>query len=198
MSDKLDRITGTESIKKYFDTDYIGAYSIDEGMEPILTIEGIYHGDLTLIGGRKEHHVVLKFKESRVTGIDEVKPMILNSTNRQALKKVYGSDSAAVLEGKRIQLYIDPKVRNPSDGELGPALRIRAITPKPAAPAAPTPAPVCADCKQPIPDHAGAPARHIAASTNQKYGRPLCYDCSQIAKAAMEAQMAEGGTPNAN
>ena len=87
MAKELTRITGDVSIKRYFDTDYIGAYSIDDGIEPILTIDSIWHGELTLGGGRKENHVVMKFREQQVPGVDEVKPLILNSTNRKNAEK---------------------------------------------------------------------------------------------------------------
>ena len=170
MSDKLERITGETSLKKYFDTDYIGAYSIDDGIEPILTIDSVWHGDLTLGGGRKEHHVLLKFKEPRVPGVEEVKPMILNATNRKTLKKVYGDDSAKALEDKKIQLYIDPKVRDPQDGGFTEGLRIRPFKPKEA-----TPMPTkCADTGKEITATEKMTAAQIAAATQKKYGRPLC------------------------
>ena len=38
--------------------------------------------------GRKEPHVVIEFKEKSVQGVEEVKPLILNATNRKALKKL--------------------------------------------------------------------------------------------------------------
>lgn len=198
MPDKLDRITGTESLKKYFDTDYLGAYSIDDGKEPILTIEGVYQGDLTLTGGRKEHHVVLKFVERAVPGIDEVKPMILNTTNRATLKKIYGQDSADVLTGKQLQLYIDPKVRNPSDGQDGPALRIKARAPRNAgnAPQPAQPAVACADCGQTITEAGGIKADTMAAGTMKKYGRSMCLACWRKQDAVDKAKL-DGGAGEA-
>lgn len=201
MADKLERITGDASIKKYFDTDYLGAYSIDEGVEPIVTIEGIWHGDLTLGGGRKEHHVLLKFKEKSVRGIEEVKPLILNATNRKTLKKVYGDDSAKALEDKKIQLYIDPKVRDPQDGGFTEGLRIRPFKPKESAPTAQSaPIPPCADCREEIRDFIDGNGKTVSAkriyeASLSKYGEGLCSSCA--AKAAIAASAEAEGTENA-
>ena len=185
MSDKLERIVGDASIKRYFDTEYIGAYSLDEGAEPILTIDSLWHGVITLGGGRKEHHVVMKFKERSVPGIEEVKPLILNATNRKALKKMYGSDSAANLEGRKIQLYIDPHVRDPQDGGFTEGLRIRSKIPKQNVTST-----KCTDCGAEIQGAGKFSGQQIAQYTYQKYGKPLCSACATKIKAAEDAQKA--------
>lgn len=186
MAKGLERITGSASIKRYYDTDYIGAYSIDEGVEPILTIDSLWYGELTLGGGRKETHVVVKFREKQVPGVDDVKPLILNATNRKTLKKLFGDDSAATLEGKRIQLYIDPKVRDPQDGGYTEGLRIRPHHPKIQAD---TPI-ICARCESAIGGYGRMNARQMAEYTRQSYGEMLCADCATRAKAAKEAAAA--------
>jgi len=183
MADKLTRITGDTSLKRYFNTDYIGAYSIDEGIEPVLTIDSVWHGDLTLGAGRKEHHVIMKFKEKNVPGVEEVKPLILNATNRKTLKKLYGDDSASVLEGRKIQLYIDPRVRDPQDGGFTEGLRIRPTVPKQAVIAT-----KCTDCNAEIQGAGKLTAQQVSQYTYQKYGKPLCSDCATKVKAAEDAQ----------
>lgn len=182
MAKGLERITGDVSIKRYFDTDYIGAYSLDEGAEPVLTIDSIWYGELTLGGGRKENHVVMKFRENRVPGVDEVKPLILNSTNRKTLKKLFGDDTASTLEGKRIQLYIDPKVRDPQDGGFTEGLRIRPFKPtiKDNAPI------VCEGCTGTIAAYGKMSAKQLAEYTRQSYGKMLCSACAAKAKAAKD------------
>lgn len=186
MAKGLERITGDVSIKRYFDTDYIGAYSLDDRAEPILTIDSLWYGDLTLGGGRKEAHVVIEFREKKVPGVDEVKPLILNATNRKTLKKLFGDDSAKVLEGKRIQLYIDPKVRDPQDGGFTEGLRIR-----PFMPALPKNEPIsCARCKKAVSGYGKMDARQMAEYTRQSYGEVLCADCAKAAKAAKETEAA--------
>lgn len=167
----LQQITGLSSLKKYFDSEFIGAYSLDPGAEPILTIDSFWYGDVTLAGGRKEPHVVIKFKEKAVPGVEEVKPLILNATNRKALKKAYGSDAPEVLEGKPIQLYIDPKVRDPQDGGFTEGLRIRPYKPR-------IQIFKCEMCKNEIKAFKNMTASQVVARTEEKYGKKLCYDCA--------------------
>ena len=187
---ELERITGDASLKRYFDTEYIGAYSLDAAIEPILTVESLWYGEVTLAGGRKEPHVIIRFKEKTVKGVEEVKPMILNATNRKALKKAYGADTAEVLEGKQIQLYIDPKVRDPQDGGFTEGLRIRPFKPRPQA----TPKPInCADCGSPIGAFGKKSAEEMAKYTTEKYGKPLCADCAKKVASAAKAEMNEEG-----
>ena len=186
MAKELTRITGDISVKRYFDTDYIGAYSIDDGFEPIVTIDSLWYGELTLGGGRKENHVLMKFREKQVPGVDDVKPMILNSTNRKALKKLFGDDSAEALEGKRIQLYIDPKVRDPQDGGYTEGLRIRQFHPKIAADK-----PIkCDGCAGVVEAYGRMSAKQLAEYTRQNYNKILCAGCAAKAKAEKEAQAA--------
>jgi hypothetical protein len=183
MAKQLERLTGDVSIKRYFETDYIGAYSLDDGAEPILTIDSIWYGELTLGGGRKENHVILKFREKQVPGVDEVKPLILNATNRKTLKKLFGDDSAAALEGKRIQLYVDPKVRDPQDGGFTEGLRIRPFKP----PIKADEPIICEDCTKTVNPFAKMNARQLAEYTRQNYGKVLCADCAAKAKAEKDA-----------
>ena len=186
MSKNLTRITGDISIKRYFDTDYIGAYSIDEGFEPVLTIDSLWHGELTLGGGRKENHVLMKFREKQVPGVDDVKPMILNSTNRKTLKKLFGDDSAEALEGKRIQLYIDPNVRDPQDGGYTEGLRIRPFHPK-----IKSDEPIkCDGCGNVVGAYGRMSAKQLAEYTRQNYKKILCADCAAKAKAKKDVEAA--------
>jgi hypothetical protein len=189
MTDKMQRLTGDVSIKRYFDTDYIGAYSLDDGAEPIVTIDSMWYGELTLAGGRKENHVVLKFKEKSVPGCDEVKPMILNSTNRKALKKAYGNDTPATLEGKRIQLYIDPKVRDPQDGGWTEGLRIRPRIPKESGPA------TCGECGEKIVAAGNMNAAQVLAYAQHRFKANLCAACMKKREEAKKAPDPEPVAP---
>ncbi|MEG2000528.1 MAG: hypothetical protein RR053_03930 [Evtepia sp.] len=175
-SKPMERITGDASLKRYFNSEYIGAYSLDPGVEPILTIDSLWYGDVVLGGGRSEEHVIVRFKEKAVHGVAEVKPLILNATNRKTLKKVYGVDSACALEGKQIQLFIDPKVRDPDGGGFTEGLRIRPFKPRPQA--ATVPLPACTDCKEEITECNGKPPAYMVAYTVKHYGVPLCALCA--------------------
>ena len=151
-------------------------------------IKNLYRGQVTLSRG-KETKNVLSFEEETVPGITEVRPLIVNSTNRQTLKKLYGQVTANALEGKKIQLYIEHGVRNPSNGELTDGIRIRDKKPSANGKA---PAEIkCADCGNGITRSGSFSPEQIIAASKNKYGKALCMECAQKAKAAMEAAEAE-------
>lgn len=186
MSDRLDRVTGNESLRKYFDSAYMGAYSINDGAEPIVTIASVMFGRITLDGGRKEEHVVLQFKEKQVPGMCEVKPLVLNATNQKTLEKLYGK-GADVLTDKRIQFYIDPRVKAVGGGTTE-GVRIRPFVPQEGMQ---IPIPPCTDCGKEIAPAMGKDARWLASYTAKNYGAPLCAECAAIRKAHKDAQNRE-------
>lgn len=173
--DKLDQITGPESLRKYFDSAYMGAYSINPGCEPVVTIAEVLFGKITLDGGRKEEHVVLRFSEREVSGMCEVKPLVLNATNQKTLEKLYGK-GADVLKGKRIQFYIDPAVKAIGGGTTE-GVRIRPFIPRETAPV-----PRCADCGGEITAAMGKRPEYLAKYTTSHYGAPLCAGCASKRK----------------
>lgn len=180
-------LRGDEKLER--DSEYMGADDIDQNTEPVLTIRNLYRGKVTLSRG-KEVKNVLTFVEDKVAGINEVRPLIVNSTNRQTLKKLYGQVTANALEGKQIQLYIEHGVRNPSNGELTDGIRIRDKKPA-AAGAKPKAAVKCAECGKEIVGSGNFTAEQIASGSKQKYGKALCMVCAQGRKAALEAAEAE-------
>lgn len=177
-------LKGDERLER--DSEYMGADDIVTGTEPVLTIKNLYRGKVTLSRG-KEVKNVLTFVEESVQGIPEVRPMIVNSTNRQMLKKLYKQVTAAALEGKKIQLYIEHNVRNPSNGEMTDGIRIRDVIPKDGKAKA---APKCAECGKEITGLAGYTAEQIAATNKQRYGKCLCVECGKKRKAEIEAEQA--------
>ena len=179
----MKALKGNEKFER--DSEYMGADDIDNGTEPVVTIKNLYRGKVTLSRG-KEVKNVLTFVEENVPGIaGEVRPLIVNSTNRQTLKKLYGQVTANALEGKKIQLYIEHGVRNPSNGELTDGIRIR--DKKPSANGK-TPAEVkCADCGKGITRSGSFSPEQIIAASKNKYGKALCMDCAQKRKAEAEA-----------
>lgn len=185
--DKLRQLTGDERLGQMRESEYLGAEDIDDGVEPVLTISGLWNGMVTLQRG-KENKDVLSFAEERVPGIMQVRPMIVNSTNRKVLRKLFGDAKASTLVGKQIQLYIDHKVRDPQDGGLTDGIRIRPF--KPRIQQRP-PVPPCTDCGNPIQPAMGKPADWLAAYTTKNYGVPLCAECAQKRKDAAAA--AESG-----
>lgn len=169
------------------DSEYLGADDIDSGCEPILTIKNIYRGKVTLSRGKEVKNVIV-FAEEKVPGvIGEVRPMIINATNRQTLKKLYKQVTANALEGKKIQLYIEHNVRNPSNGEMTDGIRIRDKIPT----GAKYTAPKCEECGKDITGMTGFTAEQIAATNRQRYGKMLCIECGKKRKIELEMENAK-------
>lgn len=185
--DKLRQLTGDERLGQMRESEYLGAEDIDDDVEPILTIAGIWNGMVTLQRG-KENKDVMSFVEERVPGIMQVRPLIVNSTNRKVLRKLFGDAKASTLVGQKIQLYIDHKVRDPQDGGLTDGIRIRPHRPRIQKQ---EPVPPCADCGEEIQPAMGKDARWLAAYTAKNYGAPLCAACAQKRKEAARAQQTE-------
>ena len=47
--DKLRQLTGDERLGQMRESEYLGAEDIDDGVEPILTISGLWNGMVTLV-----------------------------------------------------------------------------------------------------------------------------------------------------
>lgn len=185
--DKLRKLTGDERLGQMRDSEYLGAEDIDDDVEPVLTIDALWNGMVTLQRG-KENKDVLSFREERVAGIMQVRPLIINSTNRKTLRKLFGDAKAETLEGKQIQLYIDHKVRDPQDGGLTDGIRIRPFKPRVRQEQA---VPPCGDCGGAIEAAMGKDPRWLAAYTAKHYGVSLCAACAQKRK---DAARTEGET----
>lgn len=176
-------MSGKERLGAWRDSEYMGAEDIEFGTEPVLTIKALYNGMITLSRG-KERHDVIAFQEEKVPGsINQVRPLVVNSTNRKTLRKLYKAVDAQTLVGKKIQLYLQPDVRDPSTGDKVDGIRIRPKIPT----GAKYEAPKCEECGKEIAGMTGYTAEQIASVNRQRYGRALCIECGKKAKAAMEA-----------
>ena len=171
---RMKPLTGSERLGANRDSEYLGAEDIDPGTEPVLTIDAIYNGMITLQRGRENKDVIV-FKEDRVPGIKNVRPLVCNATNRKTLKKLFKQVTADTLAGQRIQLYIDHKVRDPQTGELTDGIRIRDRKPaeKKAEPI------ICEECGKQISAIGQYSADDIAKINMQRFGRKLCGECSK-------------------
>ena len=127
---------------------------------------------------------MIVFKEESVPGINKVRPLVVNSTNRKTLKKIYKRVDAETLANKKIQLWVDHNVRDPQTGELTDGIRIRPRIPA-AAKAEPI---ICESCGKPIAAIQKYSAEQIAQLNMKRYGKKLCGECSK--KLAEEAQAA--------
>ncbi len=156
--------------KKLVSSDYLGAYSLDDGngkyADIVVTISKIQEEIVTSPEGKKENCPVMYFKER------DIKPMVLNHTNMKTLEKLFHSKYIEDWAGGRIQLFVAPVK---AFGDMVDALRIR-----PYLPAAPKQEkPICADCGAEIKPFGKYDAKYIAERNQQKYGKPLCAECAQ-------------------
>ncbi len=166
------------------DSEYLGAEDIDPGTEPVVTIDAIYSGMVTLQRG-KEMKDVLTFREDHVPGIRNVRPLIVNATNRKTLRKLFGSVNVEKLVGQPIQLYIDSNVRDPSSGDRVDGIRIRNRKPT-------VQKVICADCGKAIEAFGGLTADILAVRSKARYGVPICVECGKKRReAAPKEEQAE-------
>ena len=105
--------------KKLQNPDYLGAYSLQPGEEPVYTIAKVGLEIVTGTDGKKDECTVARFME-------KVKPMILNATNCKTIAKMYGTPFIEKWAGLKIQIYA-AKIK--AFGEEVEALRIRPKVP---------------------------------------------------------------------
>lgn len=155
--------------------DYLGAWALQPGEEPILTISTA--GIEKVIGsdGKKEDCLVIRYREKVGPG-----KMIVNATNSKSIEKLAGTPYIEKWVGTQIQVYVE-KVR--AFGDVVDAIRVRPFKPKAAAPV-----PKCSDCGGEIKPAYGKTAQGMADYTLERFKVALCADCAQKRAAAGEGQ----------
>lgn len=101
------------------DYQYLGAYSLEDGKDRILTIKSAAKEAVKNEDGKEDTCLVLYFHE-------EPKGMIVNATNAKHIEAIYKTGIVSQWIGKRIQLYVE-NVK--AWGKVVPALRIREKVP---------------------------------------------------------------------
>lgn len=189
IPDELKRMTplkGKERLGADRDSEYMGAEDIDPETEPVLTIKALYNGMVTLSRGKEKKDVIV-FAEETVPGIKTVRPLIVNATNRKTLRKLYKNVTADTLMGKKVQLYLEHNVRDPSTGDKVDGVRIKNRIPT-AQNSGNAPI-LCADCGQTITAVGTYSAADIAQINEKRFGRKLCAACSKkLAEQAKQEQ----------
>ena len=183
--EKLNRIIGNDRLSKYVDSEFLGSGNLDLDTDYIGTIKTLWQAKVST-GGKAEQQVGVTFAERYLEGGDgrvEAKPFILNATNSRTLKKLFGGDSAAQLEGQRIIIYVETGVRDPRGGGTTEGLRIRARRPQ----TAKQQIILCTDCGAEIKGFGALSAAQTADITKRKYVVPLCSECGTKRKAAQAA-----------
>lgn len=155
--------------KQMVNTDYLGAYALEDGQDLIVTIKSVAQEPVVSIGGKHEECVVAHLVDN--------KPLVLNRTNMKMITKLYKTPYIQQWAGKKIQLYKDV---TKFGGEVVECLRIRPYVPKEAAPIK------CEGCGAVIGAMNNMTPDQIASYTKSKYGKVLCGKCAT--KAAGEAK----------
>lgn len=164
--------------KKLHNPDYLGAYALNPGQDLIATIKTVGNEIVTGPDGKKEECMVMHFAEQ------DVKPMIINSTNAKTITKLLKTPYIENWSGRKIQIYI-AEVK--AFGEVVDALRIRPFLPK-----IETDKPIqCAECGKDIEAYGKMNAGQMAEYTQKQYGKPLCAECATKLAEAKKAEEAE-------
>lgn len=98
---------------------YLGAYSIEDGKDLILTIKSAAKEEVKNEDGKADKCLVLYFKEVE-------KGMVVNATNAKRIEGLYKTGIVTEWVGKRIGLYVE-NVK--AWGKVVPALRVREKAP---------------------------------------------------------------------
>lgn len=170
--------------KKLINPDYLGAYSLDDGngkyVDVIATIKYVKVENVTGPDGKKEDCAVAHFEEN-------MKPMILNTTNMKMLEKLFKSKYIEDWAGRKIQIGVE-KVK--AFGDVVDALRIRGFLPRVAGTAK------CQDCSGEVTATEKMTAAQLVAFAQQRFGAPLCAECmrkrNEKAKQETEQAAAQG------
>lgn len=168
-----DRLTG--DFRKFMDKSFLGSWDVPDGSDLVLTIDHVAKDDVQNEKGR-EKKMALHFKER------EYKPMICNTTNAKAISKAYNSTKVEDWENKKISIY---KATISAFGQTQECLRVRDYAPK-------SDELFCESCGEVITDYTADGktyrAKAIANNAFSKFGKYLCYECAQAAKAEQEAE----------
>lgn len=147
--------------KKLSNPNYLGAYSVEDGRDLVLTISLVRQEEVIGTDGKKEECIVCYFS-------DADKPMILNATNAKQIQKLLGTPYIEQWAGHKVQIGVE-KVK--AFGDVVEALRVRKFLPKAVAIK-------CESCDKNIVAANNMSAEQLAAYTEKKYGAKLCAACA--------------------
>lgn len=160
--------------KKLTNPDYLGAYSIEDGQDLVLTIKSVGVEKVVGADGKKEDCVVCHWAEN-------AKPMILNSTNMKMITKLLDTPYIENWAGHKIQIGVE---RVKAFGDVVDALRVRKSLPK-------DKTILCERCGKPIMAAFNMTAEQFAAYTKKNTGASVCAACAkQIAEERKKAEAA--------
>lgn len=156
-----------------FKSNYFGSHLMPEnGKDVILTIKEAKPEELMTTDGSTKHSLVIYWKEDQL-------PMVLNKTNARQIAKLLKENDYTKWSGKRVQIYVDHKVK--AFGDVVDGLRIRSKLPEDVQV-------FCEECGQKITPAFNMKPTDLAAYTKKKYGKKLCADCAKAKNEKKEAE----------
>lgn len=164
--------------KKLTNPNYLGAYSIEDGRDLVLTIKDVREEKVIGADGKKDDCVVAYFYEN--------KPMILNATNMKTITKLFGTPYIEEWIGRKIQVGVE-KVK--AFGDIVEALRVRKTLPRDAEKKVTYPK--CEVCMNDIHPAGKMSAEETALYTKNKYGRAMCGNCATKAAEKIKQEQAQ-------
>lgn len=150
--------------KKLTNPNYLGSYAFQPGEEKTVTIKEVKR-DIVQNQNGKEECTVAYF-------VEDVKPLILNKTNADAIAKAWGTPYIEDWGGKKITLKVK---RVSAFGEMIDAVRVSKDRPTDTEYK-------CEVCNNLIAPAAGKTAEEIATMTKSKYGKYMCIVCARKLK----------------
>jgi hypothetical protein len=149
--------------KKLTNPDYLGSYAFQPGEEKTVTIKEVKREMVfNPSNGSKEECTVAYF-------VEDLKPLILNTTNCKTIARVWGTPYVEDWAGRKITL----KVKKVSAfGEMVDAVRVSGERPT-------DEIVFCELCGNAIRPAAGKTAQEIAKMSLSKYGKKICIDCAK-------------------
>ena len=161
------------------DPTYIGEADFEPGEEKVLTIASINAKETIVTNEGKSTKAVVHW-------VEKEKSMILNVARAKAIQKVTGTPYMDEWIGKKVQLYIDNKVK--AFGEIVSAVRVRPFAPKTVAKQEQQTELICEGCGQAIKAAYSLTPQQIWENTFQKYGKHYCADCGVKANEASKGK----------
>ena len=163
--------------RELFNSDYIGAYSLEPGKDLVVTIKSVKKEAIVSTDGKKEDCVIAQLIGQ--------KPMIVNATNAKTIRTVLGTPFIEEWAGGRIQLYSTPVK---AFGDVMDALRVRKFAPK----AEKTDEKItCDGCGEWIKPYGKMTAKGLADYTYKNYGHSFCSECAATAARNKKLEEAE-------
>lgn len=147
--------------KKWNNPNYLGSYAFQPSEEKTVTIKEVKREIVQNQNG-KEECTVAYF-------VEDVKPLILNTTNCKTISKVWGTPYVEDWAGRKITLKVK---RISAFGEMVDAVRV--ASERPAAEKF-----ICEACGRELWPAAGKTTEAIANATKQKFGKIMCIECAK-------------------